>query len=370
MPPRIFDVAWTALTYAGLERFLAEQTGEEPLHWEAKADGRSPLHGNSIRKAISGFANSHDGGYLIVGAAEVDDRWRIVGLRDPPRGELGGWLDRIVRSGVRPVPDYAVRVLRRRAPKVAIVAVDPVAEPPCITSGGSVYVRTAGSTVPVEDPAELARLYRRGDAARRSAEFRARRMAKLLFESPPVLPAGSVLLSVGMASTGEPPDRSSRLFTRRFKAALERLANQHRYGGQWQRGLPQTFVDQSSMMIAWHSLHDQGRLLIARWDGSVGVAFTVEDAETGAEYLEHSHWLKDAWSVGADMLRTLGESGNAHVVAWVRKRRWGAELESGLEPIEVRRWHSLLPPTDELLEGAWREIARAMGDESLEDEPL
>jgi hypothetical protein len=78
--PTIFGVEWTDLGPDHLEMFLKE-AGEEPLTWEAKADGDQKLHPASIRKAICAFANAELGGTLILGATGPDGGWRLVGLR-------------------------------------------------------------------------------------------------------------------------------------------------------------------------------------------------------------------------------------------------------------------------------------------------
>jgi predicted HTH transcriptional regulator len=164
-----FGVAWPEIEIRHIERFLA-QAGAEPLTWEAKADGERPLHPSTVRKAICAFANSDLGGYLILGAAEAEDGWRLVGLSRPPR-DLGSWTSNIARE-VRPTPAVDVRTWRRtnkRGP-VAIVWIPPVSEPPAMTNDGIVYQRVSGSSIAVTDGRVLASLFSKGDAARSLAE--------------------------------------------------------------------------------------------------------------------------------------------------------------------------------------------------------
>ena len=68
---------------------------------------------------------------------------------------------------------------------VAVVVVEPIDVPPCM-SGGSVFERVSGKTVPVTDPAVLRSLFARGEAARESAAKRARSTAADIYVAPHV----------------------------------------------------------------------------------------------------------------------------------------------------------------------------------------
>jgi hypothetical protein len=50
--------------------------------------------------------------------------------------------------------------------RAALVRIESVAEPPCVTSGGQLYERVSGETIPVKDPADVRALYERGRAPR------------------------------------------------------------------------------------------------------------------------------------------------------------------------------------------------------------
>jgi hypothetical protein len=192
MPPDLGGIPWARLSLADIDSFLAVEP-EETLYWEAKADGREPLGSHAIAKAVCGFANSERGGYLILGAKRSDRGFVMSGLTRPPAGELGAWVDQVVRSGaVRPLPWFEPRTFTAR-PGAAIVAIDPVEQPPCVTSGGAVYERTSGRTVPVAEPNELARLFAKGRAARVQRVIEgidglveeANAARRALFEDPP-----------------------------------------------------------------------------------------------------------------------------------------------------------------------------------------
>lgn len=66
---------------------------------------------------------------------------------------------------------------------VAIVAVEPIDVPPCV-SDGSVYVRVSGQTVPVTDPTMLRSMLERGEAARKRAFDSAQSAARAVYERP------------------------------------------------------------------------------------------------------------------------------------------------------------------------------------------
>ena len=53
---------------------------------------------------MCGFVNSHDGGYVIIGANEVADGWTLDGVAFPD--EPPAWVSNIAGNGrVNPYPD-------------------------------------------------------------------------------------------------------------------------------------------------------------------------------------------------------------------------------------------------------------------------
>lgn len=60
----IFGVPFDELDAGRLRAYL-DQAGDEPLLWEAKG---TEVHRNEVLRQVCGFANSHEGGYLILGA--------------------------------------------------------------------------------------------------------------------------------------------------------------------------------------------------------------------------------------------------------------------------------------------------------------
>lgn len=131
MPPDVFDVPWSTARRQHVEALLSDAR-DEALSWEAKADRKGDRLGrHHVAKTVCGFANSRDGGYLIVGAAKQHAGFHVVGIEEPPWGEgdAGEWLDSTIAASVRPRPWYDVRVLAGE-PFLAVVAVDPVPDPP------------------------------------------------------------------------------------------------------------------------------------------------------------------------------------------------------------------------------------------------
>ena len=205
-----------------------------------------------MRRQVCGFANSHDGGYLILGAEDVSAkaqpaRWVCEGMRFPD--EPITWVTNVVgalEGGVRPQPDFDVKAWSTPAGHVAVVNVRPTSTPPCIANG-TVYERRPGKTDPVRDPLRLAALYARGDEARRSAgagaDLAAQTVIDMLhgdagvfrtlwvpvIEEPAeevdeAVPTGHISFAVGLATTGNPPNIAGRLFQRDFSVEIwERL---------------------------------------------------------------------------------------------------------------------------------------------------
>jgi predicted HTH transcriptional regulator len=165
----IFRVDWDDLELDDVAAFLAD-AGDEGLTWEAKGTERP--HPGSVRKHASGFANSI-GGVLLIGVNRQDEAWVSDGV-DFEGEEPAPWLGRVIRNGLRPVPQYDVKAWPTGdGRQLAVVRIDAVPDPPCMTMSGEVFERVSGETVRVIDPAVLARLTDRGKVAEAEAEARA-----------------------------------------------------------------------------------------------------------------------------------------------------------------------------------------------------
>ena len=123
-----------------------------------------------MRKQVCGFANSHEGGFLMLGARwdSGDQEWRLDGVAF--EGEPILWISDVVRNSVRPRPSFDITAWAVDDGRhVAVVKIEPTPTPPCNTNG-VVYERVSGATVPVREPQRLAALFKRGDLAREAAE--------------------------------------------------------------------------------------------------------------------------------------------------------------------------------------------------------
>lgn len=149
----IFGVPWDELELHHVEAFLSH-SGPEPLTWEAKG---TEIRAEHVTKHVGGFANAVDGGYLLLGFVREGEEWRPTGFafpeNDPP-----AWVSRIVRETLSPRPRIDVQSWDvGDGMRAAVVRVDPVAEPPCMTNGGQVYLRVLGETITVKDPTDSER---------------------------------------------------------------------------------------------------------------------------------------------------------------------------------------------------------------------
>ena len=103
--PTIFAADWEDVELSDVEAFLAGADAE-PLIWEAKGTDIDRHH---VRRSVCGFGNSHEGGYLILGAEDRDGAWHVGGYTFPE--EPPAWIDGVVRSEGRPTPFFRRAVM-------------------------------------------------------------------------------------------------------------------------------------------------------------------------------------------------------------------------------------------------------------------
>jgi hypothetical protein len=217
----LFQKPWQELDLAAVEAFF-DDAGEEGATWEAKADDeRGVLRADSVRKAANGLAN-RIGGYVILGATrdKKTREWSVPGVASMDE-EPELWIGKVLRR-LNPAPRFEPKVWHRDDGRiVAVVWIDPVDEPPCMTPQGQVYERVSGETLPVQDPARLDALFRRGEHARGRAENFADRAAARALEVPGWHSYTAVGMSVALAPIGrETDDISSRLFVQSFRKPI------------------------------------------------------------------------------------------------------------------------------------------------------
>jgi hypothetical protein len=319
----IFGVPWEELDLEHVQRFLAS-AGREPLTWEAKGTELRPEH---VTRHVCGFANAVDGGYLLLGFDLVEEDWRATGWAfpgdDPPV-----WVSNIVRTTLDPRPRIDVRDWSvSDSKRAAIVHVEPVAEPPCVTSGGQLYERVSGETIPVADAADVRALYDRGRAAAAQAEAVALRalgaaVPSISFSGPNI-PLSLVLVLV-VAPVGTARDISARVFTpsvaARLREIVDGLPKEPVFSEDWQmERTVETRMTQDAIVVETTSELEHVWRLRAAWDGSVaGLLRANAVSDRGSETLPADELFNDAVRPLAlaveQAARGIGGYGRAHVV--------------------------------------------------------
>ena len=283
-------------------------------------------------------------------------------------GEAPTWVSSIVRDDIRPAPAFDVRSFDVGGGKVAIVRVDPLATPPAITRG-TIYERVSGQTVPVREPLGLADLYQRGNAARERAERTATQAAFDVSvhgtNTRDYLPR-HLQIALAVAATGNPPDISSRLFTRAFAAAVETTLRTTVGGGP----SPTIAVRPTQEAVIGDMRGNDPRisgcaLALARWDGSVAVYRVQAVEDTNIDSVTNV-FIRDAWQAAADLADALGSNGPGWLVLRVGGAMFPPHADSSLLP-RLARGPVDLAVDDELLASIGRELNRVAGYGAFED---
>jgi hypothetical protein len=369
-----FGTPWSDLGLTELGAFL-EVEEDEGMTWETKGTERPSRH--DVRKAVSGLANQR-GGFFIVGVRREARRWIADGV------DFGGeeprvWLSGVIGRGVDPVPWFDVKAWPVANGKhVAVVNVDPVAVPPCVTSSGQVYERLPGKTEPVTAP-RLAALFERGELRKQTTEGEALRAAT--GDRITSYPEPSFLcLRLGVAATGKDDDVSARLFTELFEEKLievfRSLPTAPLLPRPGHRDFDQSISQDARTVIAAGAENWQRWATRAGWDGSVVVSLDVHSEEgrllAGTVFADA---VRPAADAAARLIEALGGNGRAHWVLDVEAHTFmllDAAAVSGeigaVRPIQV--WtDSTGHLDDELLERMHRELLRACRLRAYEPQP-
>ncbi len=395
----IFGPSLGELTLEDVEQYLS-RADTEPLLWEAKGTGdrgeSTRPDAKTVREQVCGFANSHEGGYLILGASRRDGRWVCDGVAFPDK-EPETWVVNVIADptyGIKPRPDvdFSRAFATTEGRTLLVVKIAPATTPPCICNG-TVFERLPGQTPRVSDPQRLAELFARGDAARREARARADRAAvtlldtwvrdgaRLLFdrtdgEDLAVLgdeagPDDCVRIVLAVAATGYRPDIASRLFQ---DSLVQDLWNELRELGR-EPGLPidpeLRPVDITQDAATWWSRqqHPRPRIAVVRatWDGAVAVGRVTAP---GSRYPTHLiERLESEWAIADRVARTsLGGSGSMYLTVIAQGRRlMGPSVPEA--PVVMRRGPLDPGVHRSVLDGLGRELSRAVGNPELEPPP-
>ena len=383
----IFGVPWPQVDLDVLTAFLA-QADDEGLLREAKGpDPTKPdarFEARHVRESACGFANAV-GGFTIIGASRgKDGRWELPGVVVPHQ-EPETWLDDAIAT-LSPRPRFEPRAFQLDDDRVAaVVRVEPVAVPPCMTPGGEIYERTAGKTVKVTEPLVLSRLFDDGRNARARAEANADRAASDLRA---FIEQGKVNAYLALCAARYDADIASRLFadkTDQEPETLYRLQDiiiahlkPDRYTTQSGassivRQDSLVFITGSGVLVGDTQGGDHRWLVRAAWDGSVGVRCAGNESEIGIDIL-----LEDivvpAWRAAAAMIPILGGYGPVYLTLKIEMRvdgefafhtgpRMGIVNFGGAT---LNRWLEAPTPTDELVASIRRELVRAAGSPAWE----
>ena len=361
----IFGVEWNELRLEHVERFLAD-AGPEPLLWEAKG---TELRRDVVRVQVCGFANSHDGGFLVLGANQTEGGWALSGVKfdhDPPT-----WITDVVGGGnVTPYPDG----LDTRAWEttdgyhVAVVRVPPVATPPCMTHG-RVYERVSGKTIAVTEPLRLAALFERGDQARALAQAKAQRLAVAIIRRyrGHLASESATQFGLGLAAAGYLPDISSRLFSRQFESgAISSMQTVLTHDQVTRTHVPPIRGDVSQSSRSFESYaHDQLGYTWTTWitwDGAVAIYWTHAGREPEIEGI-CSGPLREASHCLEEILSMLGPQGPRYMQLEIVGPRF--HLDENVPPDEtttVTRGPVDPGVGDTVIASIARELRRATGE--------
>lgn len=365
--PTIFGPEWEALDLPDIQAFL-DGADDEPLVWEAKGPGTDKHH---VRRAVCGFANSHEGGYLVAGATRDGGVWKLSGVEFPD--EPAVWIDSVVRDEVRPTPQLDVRAWRVEESErhVAIARVEPVAVPPCITRG-TVYERVPGRTVPVKEPLRLAELFARGDHARAEAQAKARRArADMLTRgrTHPNYTSNRVQVAVGAATAAYLVDISSRVFSENLRTSLMALADATLDAGPAELGVQRQAAIRQDAHSVTTSGPEGGWTVSASWDGSLGVFWVMPEENLSTHHFVQ-HAIDKAWQASRIALGEIGGYGPVYVAIAVCGAGHPQNVETyGADPApgtKLDRGPIDLTASDLDLASVERELNRALGRDAFE----
>ncbi|MDW5593476.1 ATP-binding protein [Conexibacter stalactiti] len=374
---QLFGVPFRQLDLTRLRRFL-EEAEKEPLLWEAKGGGRPDAQ--EIRRQCGGFANSNEGGYLLLGVRENGHGWEIDGMsfRD---NEVDRYITTCLQEGVAPIPEYDVLPIRVAENRyVAVVQVKPMHAGPCIVRG-TVFERVPGATLRVQDPTRLAALFTRGRRAHDNAILTADEALRQAFVALPRKPSRSQELgdvdalnsqflraSVAVSSVTPGDDISAILF--RASTAEHMRRRLRRLAGDENNRMPSLVdyeggVAQDRRFASVHPWrhHQADWALTSWWTGVVTVAYRgAWDGSLRPEILVRDV-LRPAFEAATDLVHHLGGSGPGYLRIALTSDgdAWpdGAQLARG--PFELQ--------PDSLDESLEREIHRTLGHDVPEPEP-
>lgn len=367
-PEEVFGCSFAELRYETVRDLVENHVGSEPLLWEAKgADVVEKKRPEVLRKAVSAFANSRDGGFVFLGVEEVG-KGRDVALKASgarfPDDEPGRWISTALTTfQLRPRPWFDVQQIAvpgGEGRRIAVVWVPPMAAPPCIADG-SVYERVVGVSLPVQDPTRLAAIYQRGqdrhEAARSLAETGQVALGLKSMEIEVGVPGA--LARVCIAPLQQSVTLQRRLFTRATYDAVEQRLRD--LGATNSPSFADVAVTQSQNSIGGRLRRPQGRPLAALMTIAADGQTAVASKGLGGNSFEALMWT---WQLATELYAIAAGSDGPfeHYLAALTSGESGDVARFQLGPLT---YPEVGDPTREALE---REIERAAGRFAFEPE--
>lgn len=295
----------------------------EGLLWEAKG---TELRKESLRSHACAFANSAQGGFLVLGAIEKKgrhvepaQRWTFEGFEFPGEDGPTTWITQVLRDALRPVPAIDVRVFDvGHGRHVAVVWVPPVDVPPCLYDG-TVLERVPGSSLTVKDPQRLQGLYGAGRQAHERASRAAFRTAEMLFGDAKL---ENNVLRLGDAGSGFalavcPVTTAHGVATRIHRASFIREFAASASPLLVDGGLesPPAELEQAQESVSWIGRSWTDRFEwrgVAAWDGSVGLAHRLSGDAAHPAVIAGP--VSQAWRKARECAEQLGGRGEHYMV--------------------------------------------------------
>lgn len=358
---------------------LLDDAKAEPLHWEAKG---VKIRAGEIREQICGFANSQDGGYLILGTEVRDGDWVLNGAKFPT-DDLPTWISSLA-EGVQPYPEgldtRPIEVGDGRW--IAVVWIPPTPTPPC-NAHGTVYERVSGATRSVREPLRLSELVTRGQTAHMNAEWHARHAAERVFAFAKTLwhsPSESLSFALGLRVV----DYDHGLKAAVFSPAMVELLLDTVPGTLGQDGKDLLIEHRQDAVLVYPYRPTATRsesewVVHVAWDGSVGVACRQAGVNTvaKAEFLV-DYPVRKAWEIAASTINLLSPRGPAYLRIMLEGKQFDEprivepELSSnitGWRPGQIDRGPIDIAVSDEGLASVTREVCRLLGYERAYEPP-
>ena len=151
----INDKSWDSLEYNDIKEWLgnfSKADGQENFFFEFKSDGVS---NSDLVKEVSAFSNTY-GGYILIG---VDDDKTVVGCKD--------WKEERILStiydSITPLPVFEIKTFQddSNTEPIIVVRIEAGPMPPYITNKGKIFERVSSGSIPINNSAKLAQLYKR-----------------------------------------------------------------------------------------------------------------------------------------------------------------------------------------------------------------